>query len=94
METGGSSRKSSGPHPAALEKRPAAILEGEACRNKIDRKRGMCVIAQIVAVGIFLVMFVLIVSEKFPRHLVTLVSGLLTLVLVFGLCMHSGAAAW
>lgn len=54
----------------------------------------MCVIAQIVAVGIFLVMFVLIVSEKFPRHLVTLVSGLLTLVLVFGLCMHSGAAAW
>ena len=94
METGGSSRKSSGPHPAALEKRPAAILEGEACRNKIDRKRGMCVIAQVVAVGIFLVMFALIVMEKFPRHLVTLVCGGLTLVVVFGVCMHSGAAAW
>ena len=46
-------------------------------------------IAQIAAVSIFLVMFLLIISEKIPRHIVTLVSGLLTLVVVFGLCMKS-----
>lgn len=46
-------------------------------------------IAQILAVLIFLVMFVLIITEKFERHLTTLGCGLLTLVLVFGVCMHS-----
>ena len=46
-------------------------------------------LAQIAAVAIFLVMFLLIISEKIPRHIVTLVSGLLTLVVVFGLCMKS-----
>ena len=45
--------------------------------------------AQILAIIIFAVMFLLIISEKIPRHIVTLVSGLLTLVVVFGLCMHS-----
>lgn len=49
-------------------------------------------IAQIVAVIIFVVMFALIVSEKIERHLVSLGCGVLVLALVFGLCMHSGSA--
>lgn len=48
--------------------------------------------AQIIATVIFLVMFLLIISEKLERHVVTLLSGLLTLVLVFGVCMHSMSA--
>lgn len=48
--------------------------------------------AQIIAAVIFLVMFLLIISEKLERHVVTLLSGLLTLVLVFGVCMHSMSA--
>lgn len=51
-------------------------------------------IAQILAVIIFVVMFALIVSEKIERHLVSMGCGLLMLVIVFGLCMHSGAAVW
>lgn len=50
--------------------------------------------AQIAAIVIFVGMFLLIISEKFPRHIVTLVSALLTLAVVFGLCMRSGSAAW
>lgn len=49
-------------------------------------------IAQILAVLIFLVMFILIITEKFERHLTTLCCGLLTLVLVFGVCMRSVSA--
>lgn len=48
--------------------------------------------AQIIATVIFLVMFLLIILEKLERHIVTLLSGLLTLVLVFGVCMHSMSA--
>lgn len=50
-------------------------------------------IAQITAVSIFVAMFLLIISEKIPRHIVTLVAGFLTLTLVFGNCMHSYEAA-
>ena len=39
-------------------------------------------------------MFLLIVSEKIERHVVSLVCGLLMLVLVFGVCMKSPAAIW
>lgn len=46
-------------------------------------------IAQILAVIIFVVMFVLIITEKFERHIITLCCGLLTLVVVFGVCMQS-----
>ena len=46
-------------------------------------------VAQILAVIIFLAMFVLIVLEVWERHIITLGCGLLTLVLVFGLGMHS-----
>lgn len=46
-------------------------------------------VAQILALAIFVVMFGLIISEKFERHVITLVCGLATLVLVFGVAMHS-----
>ena len=51
-------------------------------------------IAQILAVVIFIAMFVLIVLEVWERHVITLGCGLLTLVLVFGLGMHSMGAVW
>ncbi len=52
------------------------------------------IVAQITAVVIFLLMFGLIVSEKIERHLVSMGCGLLMLVVVFGLIMHSGSAVW
>lgn len=45
--------------------------------------------AQILSVVIFVTMFALIVTEIWERHIITLVCGLLTLLLVFGLGMHS-----
>ncbi len=50
-------------------------------------------LAQILAVIIFLSMFILIVTEIWERHIVTLGCGLLTLLLVFGLGMRSVDAA-
>ncbi|MCQ2590384.1 MAG: citrate transporter [Treponema sp.] len=50
-------------------------------------------LAKILAVAIFVVMFVMIILEIFERHHITLVCGLLTLLLVFGLGMHSMQAA-
>lgn len=49
-------------------------------------------IAQILAIAIFLIMFLMIVMEKIERHYVTLGCGLLMLILVFGVCMHSPQA--
>ena len=46
-------------------------------------------LAQILAIIIFIIMFALIISDKFERHITTLVCGLATIVLVFGLSMHS-----
>lgn len=48
--------------------------------------------AAILAGIIFVFMFFLIILDKIERHHVTLGCGLLTLILVFGVCMHSGAA--
>ena len=48
--------------------------------------------AQIAAVVIFVLMFVLIITDKIERHFITIGCGLLTLGLVFGLIMHSGSA--
>ena len=45
--------------------------------------------AQICAVAIFVIMFGLIISEKIPRHIVTLGAAALTLIVVFGICMRS-----
>ena len=50
--------------------------------------------AAFLAIGIFVAMFILIVTEKFERHYITLASGLLTLVLVFGVAMRDFDAAW
>lgn len=43
--------------------------------------------AAVIAGIIFVLMFVLIVTERVPRHLATIGCGALTLVFVFGLCM-------
>lgn len=48
--------------------------------------------AQILAVLIFVTMFVLVVMDKIERHIVTLACGLMTLVLVFGVGMQSMSA--
>lgn len=48
--------------------------------------------AQIFAVVIFVGMFIMIVLDKIERHYVTLGSGILTLILVFGICMRNGTA--
>ncbi len=46
-------------------------------------------LAQIIAIIIFVAMFVMIVIDKIERHYVTLACGVLTLLVVFGLTMHS-----
>ena len=51
-------------------------------------------IAQVIAVIIFLAMFVLIITEIWERHYVTLGCALLTLIFVFGIGMHSMSAVW
>ena len=51
-------------------------------------------IAKVLAVTIFLLMFVLIIMDKIERHIVTLCCGLATIVLVFGLAMHDANAIW
>lgn len=51
-------------------------------------------LAQILAVAIFLVMFIMIITEKIERHYVTLGCGLATLVLVFGVAMRDLKAIW
>ena len=50
--------------------------------------------AQILAICIFIGMFLLIIQDKFERHHITLVSGALVLTLVFGVCMRSTSAIW
>lgn len=45
-------------------------------------------VAQILAIVIFVVMFVLVVMEKIEKQYVTLGCGLLTIVLVFGIAMR------
>ncbi len=50
--------------------------------------------AQIFAIIIFVAMFLMIVMDKIERHIVTLGCGLLTLIIVFGICMRSGTAIW
>ena len=51
-------------------------------------------IAQIAAITIFVVMFILIITEKIEKHYVTLGSGLLTLIVVFGICLKDFGAMW
>lgn len=49
-------------------------------------------LAQVVAVIIFIAMFVFIVTEIVERHVVSLVCALFTVIFVFGLGMHSMTA--
>ena len=49
-------------------------------------------LAQVLAIIIFLAMFLLIILEVWERQWITLACGLLTLLLVFGLGMHSMGA--
>lgn len=49
-------------------------------------------LAQTVAVVIFVAMFILIVMDKIERHHITLGCGVLTLVVVFGMIMKDGDA--
>lgn len=49
-------------------------------------------VAKILALIIFLVMFLLIITEKIERQYVTLGCGALMLVVVFGICMRSPQA--
>ena len=50
------------------------------------------ILAQILSVTIFIVMFALMVTEKIERHFVTLGSAVLTALFVFGLGLHSSDA--
>lgn len=49
-------------------------------------------IAQVLAVLIFIIMFGLIVSEKVERHIVSMVCGILMVILVLGICMQDAGA--
>lgn len=50
--------------------------------------------AEVLAVVIFVSMFVLIVLDKIERHYITLGCGALTLVGVFGICLRDMNAIW
>ena len=64
----------------------ASIIKQGYCA--VRREESM-VFTQVLAIVIFLAMFLLIISEKWERHVITLSCGLLTLVLVFGVGMRS-----
>ena len=51
-------------------------------------------LAQILALAIFIAMFALVVWDRIPKYVVTLGCGLIVLVLVFGIVMHSPEAIW
>lgn len=50
------------------------------------------VIAKIIAIVVFILMFALIIMDKIPRHIITLACGAVTLIVVFGICMRSPSA--
>ena len=50
--------------------------------------------AAVFAVIIFVIMFIMIVIDKIERQYVTIGCGLLTIIVVFGLCMKSMSAIW
>ncbi len=51
-------------------------------------------IAEVLAIIIFVAMFLLIVMDKIERQYITLGCGALTLVGVFGICMRDLQAMW
>ena len=50
--------------------------------------------ASIVAIIIFVAMFILIITEKIEKHITTLCCGALTLIFVFGVCLRDLGAIW
>lgn len=48
--------------------------------------------AQILAIIIFVFMFIMVVMEKIEKHIVTLSCGALTMILVFGVCLKDAGA--
>ena len=62
----------------------------------MDKEKGVTqmLAAQVLAVIIFVLMFIMIVWDKFEKQYVTLIAGLLTMIFVFGFAMHSASAAW
>ncbi|MGN0584747.1 MAG: SLC13 family permease [Ruminococcus sp.] len=50
--------------------------------------------ASIVAIIIFVAMFILIITEKIEKHITTLCCGVLTLIFVFGVCLRDLGAIW
>ena len=52
------------------------------------------VMAQIASVAIFLLMFILLATDRIPRHHAALGCGLLTMLVVFGLCLKDPGSAW
>lgn len=46
------------------------------------------IVAQSLAVIIFIAMFILIIMDKIERQYITLACGMLTLILVFGIAMR------
>lgn len=50
--------------------------------------------AQIVAIVIFVAMFLLLVTEKLERHVTTMICGVVTVVGVFIICMKDLGTAW
>ena len=54
---------------------------------KFRKEVHIMMIAKIIAIVIFVLMFALIIMDKIPRHWVTLGCGLATIVIVFGICM-------
>ena len=78
---------------------PGLSFPGGVCYNRsenLKNRKGVSSmsLAQILAIVIFIAMFVLIVLDKFERHHITLICGAATLLLVFGLAMGSLTAMW
>ncbi len=46
-------------------------------------------LAQILAITIFLVMFILVIIDKWERYIITLICAAITLISVFGIGLHS-----
>ena len=67
------------------------VYNSSVVLKDLTEERAM-MIAKILALTIFIVMFVLIITDKIEKCLVTLCCGLATPVLVFGLSMHSMSA--
>lgn len=56
--------------------------------NQLHRN-GEVMVSQIIALAIFITMFAVIISGKVERHIPALIGAALTLIVVFGICMHS-----